>query len=368
MYSGKIEQKMEKIISAPPKTLSLLLTEAECYLVINALDLYSRIWIGQYERINDLSIYDIGYQWSRDSRIYALFQKMRNLLIPSLAGVGDYLSCSLGIWSDKTDIRAINAYDLQQRLRYEISWFKNPDGDITVNYDTPWIRGNLGDFSVFCLRKDERISAYLYLSYEQLITIQSSLEVYNFLADRDIKEAFKYYTSNDEILSVAEELTTVYREQEYLSFPSDKDFGMRIYCELKDKLTDLLEKIKSTIDDRSYIQTIRVNITPANPFLPTEKILKILDMPFEHFKKTRRKTPPADVLNRPGAGFLTKMCPKERSTTDYLLVWYDTESKTEYYYSGEDYVFKHGGKLDLPEEIRQYIRNKCNASGKKNHS
>ena len=56
------------------------------------------------------------------------------------------------------------------------------------------------------------------------------------------------------------------------------------------------------------------------------------------------------------------MYPKERSTTDYLLVWYEEESKTEYYFAGEDYVFKHGGKLDLPEDIRKYIRNKCNTA------
>ena len=124
----------------------------------------------------------------------------------------------------------------------------------------------------------------------------------------------------------------------------------------------MLEKIELIIDEKSYVSMMRVNITPANPFLSSEEIMKILDMPFEHFKKTRRKNPPEDVLKRPGAGFLTGMYPKERSTTDYLLVWYEAESKTEYYFAGEDYVFKHGGKLDLPEDIRKYIRNKCNTA------
>jgi len=59
---------------------------------------------------------------------------------------------------------------------------------------------------------------------------------------------------------------------------------------------------------------------------------------------------------------LSKMSEKERSPTDYLLVWYEAESKTEYYYAGKDYVFKHGGKLDLPENIRKYVHNKCNAT------
>lgn len=50
-----------------------------------------------------------------------------------------------------------------------------------------------------------------------------------------------------------------------------------------------------------------------------------------------------------------------------LLVWYEAESRTEYYYMGEDYSFKHRGKLDMPEEIRKYIRNKCYVKGGNNH-
>ena len=355
--------KMEKTVLAPPETLCLFMTEEECYLVINALDTYSRIWIGQYDRINDLSIYDVGNRWNRDSQSYVLFQRMRNLLIPSLAGVGDYLACSLGIWSKNTDMKAINAYDIQQRLRYEIAWFMNPEGGITVNFDTPTIRGNLGDYSVFCQKAGGSMSAYLYVSQEQLIAIRIALEVYGLLADRNIKGAFTYFTSNEEALAVAEELTKVYRGHDYLSFSSDKDYGKKKHCELKDKLTKLLDKIETTLDEKKYASMIQVNIEPPNPFRSSEEILNILDQPFEHFKKYRRKIPPADVLRRPGAGFLTKMSGKERSTTDYLLVWYEAESKTEYYYAGKDYVFKHGGKLDLPEDIRKYIHNKCNATG-----
>lgn len=360
--SEGFDLKMEKLIPAPSETLSLPMTEKECYLVINALDMYSRIWIGQYDRINDLSIYDTGNQWNRDSCSYAPFQRLRSLLIPSLKRMGDYLSCSLGIWSDETDIRAVNAYDIQQRLRYEVSWFKNPEGGMTVNYNKPLIRGSLGDCSVFCMRDGGGISAYLYLSQEQLVTIRTSLEVYEFLTEGNIKAAFAYFTSDEDALAIAEELTTIYGKYPFLSYSSDKDFGKMIYYDLKDELTKLLAKIKSIIGAGSYVDMIRVNVMPANPFLSSEEIMKILDMPFEHFKKTRRKNPPADVLKRPGAGFLTGMYPKERSTTDYLLVWYEAESKTEYYYAGEDYVFKHEGKLDLPEDIRKYIRNKCNAA------
>ena len=82
----------------------------------------------------------------------------------------------------------------------------------------------------------------------------------------------------------------------------------------------------------------------------------------EHFKKSRRKIPPKDVLKLPGAGFLTKMSGRERATTDYLLVWYEPATKTDYYYAGEDFIIKHGGVIDFPEDIKQFVRKKCRAS------
>ncbi len=96
-------------------------------------------------------------------------------------------------------------------------------------------------------------------------------------------------------------------------------------------------------------------------------MLNILDQPFEHFKKYRRKFPPQNVLELPGAGFLTKMCGKERPTTDYLLVWYESSTKTEYYFTGADYIIKHDGKIDLPDDIMQFIRKKCQVMRDNNH-
>ena len=41
------KQRFEMIKDAPPETYSLTITRNECFLVRNALDLYSRIWIGR---------------------------------------------------------------------------------------------------------------------------------------------------------------------------------------------------------------------------------------------------------------------------------------------------------------------------------
>lgn len=40
---------------------------------------------------------------------------------------------SLGIWSEDTDVRAKNAYDMQQVIRYHYAWCINPDGGMGRN-------------------------------------------------------------------------------------------------------------------------------------------------------------------------------------------------------------------------------------------
>ena len=359
------KQRLEKTKEAPPETYVLNITGDECSLVRNALDLYSRIWIGQYGRIDDIWVYETGGMWDAYSEKYKLFQRIRDKLIPSLIGYGDYLSCSLGIWSDNTDIRAINAYDIQQRLRYEVSWFKNPEGDITVDYGTPYIRGNIGDFSVFCEDNSEDINVYLYLSIKQLLTIKTSIDVYKLIVDREIKDALKYFTNDENALDIAEELTKVYKRFDFTSLPNNQNFGMDLYSEMMERLTVLSDKVEKVIDKKEYTKSIRINISPANEFLQSEDVMKILDQPFEHFRKYKGKYPPKDVLRSSGAGFLTKMSRKNHSTTDYLLVWYEAENRTEYYYMGEDYIFKHSGKLDLPVDIRKYIWKKTRRGDKK---
>ncbi len=40
-------------------------------------------------------------------------------------------------------------------------------------------------------------------------------------------------------------------------------------------------------------------------------------------------------------------------------VWYEPSTKTEYYFEGEDYIIKHDGKIDIPDDIMRFIRTKC---------
>ena len=117
--------------------LKLELRGEEVYSVINTLDLYSRIWIGQYDHI----MYEM--RWIKDcskldtweNQLTDLFKAIRQITLPGLAFYG--FSGSYGIFSEERDIRAGIAYDLQQEIRYKKAWFENPTGGYTVDFRAP---------------------------------------------------------------------------------------------------------------------------------------------------------------------------------------------------------------------------------------
>lgn len=114
----------------------------EIYDIINSLDLSSRILIGQYSEIVWHADMEIGKgNWYYEDRDYIAksIYKIRNVFIPSL---NNDSRTSLGIWNHETPEKAIKAYDIQQILRYQISWHRYPEGGFTVNFDNPFIHGD----------------------------------------------------------------------------------------------------------------------------------------------------------------------------------------------------------------------------------
>lgn len=110
--------------------------------MIYALDLYSRLLIGQYDEIPFRRGFAICYSQDNPDLLHNFLQ-LREVFIPSLPR---RMNTSLGIWSPETPIRAIRAYDIQQTLRYQISWHNHKDGEQTYtrNFDVPVFRGKWG--------------------------------------------------------------------------------------------------------------------------------------------------------------------------------------------------------------------------------
>ena len=116
-------------------------TYDEINSIINKLDLLGRIYIGQYGEIVDYINWHVGgaewYFIDKDYISSVLFET-RNEFIPTLNSDSRW---SLGIWNLETHQNAVKAYDIQQILRYQMSWHKHPEGGWTVNFDNPLIHG-----------------------------------------------------------------------------------------------------------------------------------------------------------------------------------------------------------------------------------
>lgn len=105
---------------------------------ISSLDLFSRIYIGQYNEMLSkylgICVYLSDYPLIKDN-----FLKIRQILIPEIKH--EDFNASLGIWGFDTPLVAKRAYDIQMILRYQLSYNENPKGGFTVNYDPPFIHG-----------------------------------------------------------------------------------------------------------------------------------------------------------------------------------------------------------------------------------
>ena len=112
-------------------------TNNEILIILQALDLYSRIWIGQYDHILwDLRWYRNCNQLDElDKTLRREFLDIRNIVLP---GLYEYsLNGSYGIFSPDRDTKAAIAYDMQQEFRYRRAWFLKPEGGYTVDFGRP---------------------------------------------------------------------------------------------------------------------------------------------------------------------------------------------------------------------------------------
>ena len=182
-------------------------------IVVNALDFYLRIWIGQYGEIDRIRrFYDL------DRADYVDFEScnkyylaIRKILIPELGN--ENLSGSLGIWNEQTNHLAKSAYDMQQIIRYTYAWYVYPEGGITVNFNSPILEGDLPQIE--CCYQGDITDPVLTISGQEsnYRLLLESLEVQSCLFRCKIKSLFEHYTDNPEALCIAKRLEEMYVEK-----------------------------------------------------------------------------------------------------------------------------------------------------------
>lgn len=86
---------------------------------LSNLDLFSRLYLGQYDEISWLFGFPICYLGTGENPEATMVAKrIRDIFIPQISNCD--LNGSLGIWSSDTPEVAVKAYDIQQALRYQL--------------------------------------------------------------------------------------------------------------------------------------------------------------------------------------------------------------------------------------------------------
>ena len=115
---------------------ALEVNEKQAELMMEALDLYIRIRIGQWNKAAEICMQhecDLAAEdyCEREEKMRSLIGEARGICFPEL---GRDLCGSYGV-GKFDDTRA--AYDVFQVLRHELSWARHPKGAWTVDFDKP---------------------------------------------------------------------------------------------------------------------------------------------------------------------------------------------------------------------------------------
>lgn len=116
-------------------------SELQAKIMIQALDLYSRLLMGQ---LDELDYVFRSYFWSKKydgNKILDLIDKIREIVFPTL-GRNSYNS----IGSDKVPEESKISYDMLRAIRNCLAWSRNPRGGITVDFDPLTIRYSRENF------------------------------------------------------------------------------------------------------------------------------------------------------------------------------------------------------------------------------
>ena len=188
--------------------MRIVLSKENVAAAIRALDLYSRIFIGQYDHLNwdiRLNADEKKISWKEIERAEIMrtymFKKIRDIIIPDLAHFDLY--ASHGIWNDKNDPRAIDAYDLQQTIRFTDAWFRRPEGGIGVYFSKPWIRGRYPEVKVEITGTRSDYQMMIDLLPEQFMILKEASEVFLHAQCQEFEKMFAMITDDQKALELA---------------------------------------------------------------------------------------------------------------------------------------------------------------------
>ena len=114
--------------------MKIELSDKQADVLVAALDLYSRIHLGQFEEVANIArMHDI----SKLDKDYDAHNDFEDAIREAKTILGFDRNASYGIFNERVNDIARVAWDMQQVIRHHLAWKRNPEGGFTVNFDTP---------------------------------------------------------------------------------------------------------------------------------------------------------------------------------------------------------------------------------------
>ena len=116
------------------------LSEKQAQTLVDALDLYSRIRIGQLEMLTEMArmgeiphkeALSVSESIARAEQADVLMREVKNLM------TGLAMNASFGILGEKAPEAARVAWDMKKSIRHRLAWDRQPEGGMGVDFDDP---------------------------------------------------------------------------------------------------------------------------------------------------------------------------------------------------------------------------------------
>ena len=114
------------------KELSMSMSIEQGKILINALNLLSRISIGQIREIDTFFRFRKPMEFKNQQEVEILVGQLKKAIFPELPDDG-FISIAGKNASEEAQV----AWEMLQSIRHTIAWDENPKGGMTVEYDIP---------------------------------------------------------------------------------------------------------------------------------------------------------------------------------------------------------------------------------------
>ena len=177
---------------------------------IESLDLYVRMYLGQFDAIKWLYQMNARKLLTGEEKENwnAILLHIRDILYPELSAFK--LNASRGISNVMNKPEVLDAYNLKCVIRSRISWVHHPEGGWTANFYSPDKPGRCPIARCTVTSREGVETVLLVICSEQKQIMRDAAKLYLDVLNGNLSDAFGLYTSDAEALALAAQAEKYY--------------------------------------------------------------------------------------------------------------------------------------------------------------